>query len=156
IDVNAYGAATEAERSGLPWATVMPTLFPFPGKGIPAYGLGMKPMGGPLGRARDALLTRFVVQLYNRAMLPRLNELRVDAGLRMYRSVLEHTYSPDRMLVLTGDPLESPRVDAPEHIRFVGAQIWDPPAETPEWLLEDGDPWVLVTCSTAYQGDETL
>ena len=156
IDVNAYGAATEAERSGLPWATIMPSLFAYPGKGIPAYGLGMKPMGGLLGRVRDAFFTKLVVKMYGRAMLPRLNELRVDAGLRMYRNVLEHTHSPDRMLVLTGDPLEYPRTDAPEHVRFVGAQIWDPPAEAPEWLLEDGDPWVLVTCSTAYQGDELL
>src|SRR4051795_6192152 len=46
IDVNAYGAATEAERSGLPWATVMPSLFAYPGKGIPPYGLGLKPRGG--------------------------------------------------------------------------------------------------------------
>jgi UDP:flavonoid glycosyltransferase YjiC (YdhE family) len=156
IDVNAYGAATEAERSGLPWATIMPSLFAYPGKGIPAYGLGMKPRGGLFGRVRDALCTKLVIKMYARAMLPGLNEMRVNAGLPMYRSVLEHTHSPDRMLVLTGDPLEYPRVDAPEHVRFVGAQIWDPPAETPEWLDTDGDPWVLVTCSTAYQGDEQL
>ena len=41
-------------------------------------------------------------------------------------------------------------------MRFVGAQIWDPPAEAPAWLDEPGDPWVLVTCSTDYQGDERL
>ena len=64
--------------------------------------------------------------------------------------------APDRLLVLTGEPLEYPRPDTPAHVRFVGAQLWDPPVETPEWLLEDGDPWVLVTCSTEYQGDEAL
>ncbi len=28
--------------------------------------------------------------------------------------------------------------------------------DTPAWLQEPGDPWVLVTCSTEYQGDERL
>jgi UDP:flavonoid glycosyltransferase YjiC (YdhE family) len=41
-------------------------------------------------------------------------------------------------------------------VRFVGAQSWDPPAPEPEWLREPGEPWVLVTCSTEYQGDEAL
>src|SRR3954454_3575709 len=95
IDVNAYGAAPEVERSGLPWATIMPSLFAYPGKGISAYGLGMKPRSGLLGRVRDAFFTRLVVKMYSRAMLPRLNQMRVYAGLRMYRSVLEHTHSPD-------------------------------------------------------------
>ena len=39
---------------------------------------------------------------------------------------------------------------------MLGSQCWDPPAEEPEWLREPGDPWVLVTCSTEYQGDEAL
>jgi MGT family glycosyltransferase len=39
---------------------------------------------------------------------------------------------------------------------MVGAQSWDPPADTPGWLDAAGDPWVLVTCSTEYQGDELL
>src|SRR4051794_4062974 len=156
IDVNAYGAAVAAEKSGLPWAIVMPSLLAYPGKGIPAYGLGMKPMRGPLGRVRDALFPRLVIRIYAKAMLPRLNELRRNAGLEPFISPVQHSDAPDRLLVLTGDPLEYPRVAAPEHVRFVGAQLWDPPAETPAWLLEEGDPWVLVTCSTDYQGDEAL
>ena len=40
--------------------------------------------------------------------------------------------------------------------RHVGPQIWEPEQDAPDWLLEDGDPWILVTCSTEYQGDETL
>jgi MGT family glycosyltransferase len=156
IDTNAYGAAVAAEKSGLPWAIVNPSLLAYPGRGIPAYGLGMKPMRGPLGRVRDALLTQLVIRIYAKAMLPRLNELRRNAGLTPFTSPVQHSDAPDRLLVLSGDPLEYPRVDAPEHVRFVGAQVWDPPAETPAWLLEDGDPWVLVTCSTDYQGDEAL
>jgi MGT family glycosyltransferase len=156
IDTNAYGAAVAAERSGLPWATVFPSVIPFPGKGIPPYGLGLKPMRGPLGRLRDTLGFQMVVREYSKAMMPRLNALRVDAGLAPVKDPLAQMHRPNLLLALTGPPLEYPRTDLPEHVRFVGAQPWDPPAETPEWLLEDGDPWVLVTCSTEYQGDEAL
>lgn len=39
---------------------------------------------------------------------------------------------------------------------MVGFQTWDAPAEAPAYLSEPGDPWVLVTCLTDYQGDEDL
>jgi len=156
VDTNAYGAAVAAEASGLPWATVFPSLLPIPGKGIPPYGLGLKPKHGPLGRLRDRALFQLVLREYAGAMMPRLNELREAAGLAPVADPIAHMFAPDRLLVLTGEPLEYPRVDTPAHVRFVGAQLWDPPVETPEWLLEDGDPWVLVTCSTEYQGDEAL
>jgi UDP:flavonoid glycosyltransferase YjiC (YdhE family) len=156
IDTNAYGAAVAAEASGRPWATVLPSVLPLPGKGIPPYGLGMRPMGGPLGRFRDSALFLLVERLYARAMLPGLNGLRADAGLAPLRSPIDHLLGPDRLIVLAGDPIEYPRPDLPGHVHLVGAQLWDPPAPSPAWLLEDGDPWVLVTCSTGYQGDQAL
>ncbi|HEY8584754.1 MAG TPA: nucleotide disphospho-sugar-binding domain-containing protein [Capillimicrobium sp.] len=156
VDCNAYGAAVAAQASDRPWATTLPTLLPLPGRGIPPYGLGLRPRSGPLGAARDRLLWRGVVRAYGGAMLPRLNALRAGAGLDPLASPIEHVLAPDRVLVLTGEPLEYPRRDAPPSVRFCGAQSWDPPAEPPAWLLEDGDPWVLVTCSTEYQSDERL
>ena len=156
IDTNAYGAAVAAEASGRSWVTVVPSVLPLPGRGIPPYGLGMRPMGGPLGRLRDRGLWYVVERLYARAMLPGLNGLRADAGLRPLRSPIQHLLGPDRLIVLAGDPLEYPRAHLPGPVRLVGAQLWEPPALSPAWLLEDGDPWVLVTCSTGYQGDQAL
>jgi MGT family glycosyltransferase len=156
IDINTYGAAVAAEASGLPWALALPTLLPLPGKGIPPYGLGLKPMRGPLGRLRDRALFAVIVRQYAKAMLPGLNKLRAEDGLPAFTSPLQPLLAPDRLLVLTGEPLEYPRVDLPACVRFVGAQLWDPPAEAPAWLSEPGDPWVLVTCSTEYQRDEAL
>jgi MGT family glycosyltransferase len=156
VDINAYGASVAAAASGLPWACSLPSLLPWPGRGIPPYGLGLKPRRDLLGRARDALGWRLVTRAYAKAMLPRLNELRAQAGLPALTDPLQHVAGADRVLVLTGDPLEYPRADVPGRMRFVGAQLWDPPAEAPEWLDEPGDPWVLVTCSTDYQGDERL
>ena len=42
--------------------------------------------------------------------------------------------------MLTGQPLEYP-AQGPAHVfRHVGPQIWEPTAETPDWLLQDGVP----------------
>ncbi|MDF1606320.1 glycosyltransferase [Nocardioides sp. YIM 152315] len=156
VDVNAYGAQVRAEASGLPWATLMPSVVPVPGRGVPPYGVGMKPMGGPLGRARDAVVWKLVERVFAKAMLPGLNDLRRDAGLREYASPLDSWRPPRRAIAMTAEPLEYPRTDLPANIHLVGTQPWDPPAERPPYLDEPGDPWVLVTCSTDYQGDERL
>lgn len=156
VDANAYGAAVAVQALGLPWASTIPSLLPFPGEGIPPYGLGLAPARGPIGRARDRVLWNVVERMYGKAMLPGLNGLRADHGLPPIASPLDHVLAPDRVLVLTGEPLEYPRADLPAQVRFVGAQSWDPPAAAPAWLDEPGDPWVLVTCSTEYQGDEAL
>ena len=156
VDSNAYGGAIAAERSGLPWAMTLPSLLPLPGRGIPPYGLGLRPWRGALGRVRDGLGWRLVERLYARALLPPLNAARMEAGLPPLRSPVSYLLAADVLLVLTGAPLEYPRVDLPKSVHFVGAQLWDPPAAPPAWLLEEGNPWVLVTCSTGYQHDERL
>ncbi|MBO9520518.1 MAG: hypothetical protein J7518_03190 [Nocardioidaceae bacterium] len=156
VDTNAYGAQVVAEASGLPRATLMPSVLAMPGRGIPPYGLGLAPKQGPLGKVRDALGWMIMEHLFGRSMLPGLNELRHEHGLAPYSSPLQIQGSTDMVLLMTGEPLEYPRTDLPAHVRMVGAAPWDLPAERPGWLDEPGDPWVLVTCSTEYQGDENL
>lgn len=159
IDALAYGAGVAAERSGLPWAMTLPSLLPLPGAGIPPYGLGLRRARGPLGALRDRVGWALVERAYGRALLPGLNELRVAAGRAPLRSPLDLFDAPDRVLVLTGAPLEYPRSDLPSSVSFLGASSWDPPDAVPggpAWLDEPGHPWVLVTCSTDYQGDEQL
>ena len=156
VDVNAYGAQTRAEASGLPRALLSPSVVPVPGAGIPAYGLGMAPMRGPLGAVRDRVLWKVVERMFAKAMVPGLNDLRAEAGLEPISSPLELWYSPDAVIALTGPPLEYPRTDLPAHVHLVGTQPWNAPAPRPAYLDEPGDPWVLVTCSTEYQGDQRL
>jgi MGT family glycosyltransferase len=159
VDTLAYGAGITAERSGLPWALTMPSLLPLPGAGIPPYGLGLRPARGPLGALRDRIGWALVERAYGRALLPRLNELRVGAGLASLPSPIDVFDAPDRVLVLTGAPLEYPRSDLPPNVSFLGATSWDPPDPVPggpAYFDDEGDPWVLVTCSTDYQGDEAL
>jgi MGT family glycosyltransferase len=156
VDAIAYGAQTVAQASPLPSAMLLPSVLPWPGRGIPPYGLGLRPGHGPLARVRDAVLWKVVERMFGKAMLPGLNGLRREAGLPPYRSPLDQYTAHDAVIVMTGKPLEYPRTDLPSHIHLVGAQPWDPPSERPAWLDEPGDPWVLVTCSTDYQGDEQL
>jgi MGT family glycosyltransferase len=155
-DMNSYGAVVAAEASGLPWASIQPTLLAFPDEDTPPFGLGLKPLGGPVGRLRNRVLNRMIIRMYSKAMMPGINGLRADAGLPALDDALQHVVRPQRLIVLTGEPLEYARRELPAMIRHVGPQIWEPEAETPGWLLEDGDPFVLVTCSTEYQGDESL
>lgn len=156
VDTNAHGAQTVAELSGLPRAVLLPSVLPLPGRGIPPYGLGLAPMRGPVGRVRDAVLWKVVERLFGRSMLPGLNALRTAAGLPPHRSPLTAFREVEALIVLTGPPLEYVRTDLPAHVHLVGSQAWDPPADHPAYLDEPGDPWVLVTCSTDYQGDEAL
>ena len=156
VDTNAYGAKTRAKVSGLPWAILMPSVLPMPGRGIPPYGLGMAPARGPLGRLRDVVMWRVMVRVFGQALLPGLNELRAESGLPAFASPLQILEDADAVICTAGAPLEYSRTDLPAHVHLVGAQVWDPPSARPDWLDEPGDPWVLVTCSTDYQGDEQL
>lgn len=156
VDTIAYGAQTAAEVSGLPRATLTPTVLAAPGRGIPPYGPGWAPMPGLLGRVRDALGWKLMAHLFAKAMLPGLNELRSEHGLAPFDSPLEILDAPDMVILMTGEPLEYPRTDLPANVRMVGMAPWDTPTARPAWLDEPGDPWVLVTCSTDYQADEEI
>jgi MGT family glycosyltransferase len=156
VDVNCWGAATVAEACGLPWAVYSPYLLPLPSRDAPPFGLGLAPMGGPIGRIRDALLGRAIGLTFDRAAMPTINALRAQHGLSKlggYNDLLART---PLLLALTAEGFEYPRGDWPANVRLVGAVNWSPPLPTPPWLTDLGDPLVLVTCSTERQRDKRL
>jgi UDP:flavonoid glycosyltransferase YjiC (YdhE family) len=116
----------------------------------------MAPKAGLVGAVRDAVLWPVVEKMFGKAMLPGINNLRSAAGLPALASPLDLYHQPDAVLCLTGAPIEYPRPQLPASVHMVGFQPWDPPATAPDFINEPGDPWVLVTCSTDYQGDESL
>jgi MGT family glycosyltransferase len=156
IDVNCWGAATVAEASGLPWAVYSPYLLPLPSRDAPPFGLGLPPMGGPLGRLRDALVGRVFSTTFDRAVMPTINTLRVQHGLPALEHYTDLLGSPPLLLALTAEGFEYPRGDWPANVRLIGAVNWAPPLEAPAWLQEMADPLVLVTCSTERQRDKRL
>src|SRR5215210_5728652 len=80
-DMNSYGAVVAAEATGLPWASVQPTLLAYPQADVPPFGFGLAPLRGPVGRARNRVLNKLMVKIYSDAMMPGINRLRIDAGL---------------------------------------------------------------------------
>ena len=70
---------------------------PLPGKGIPPYGLGMKPMRGPLGRARDLVLSKLVERLYGARDAPAAQRACAPRpGCARCARPLEHLLAADR------------------------------------------------------------
>jgi MGT family glycosyltransferase len=158
IDINCWGAATVAEASGRPWAMYCPYLLPLRSRDAPAYGPGLAPLGGPLGKARDALVRRMSDGRFDRAAVPAVNALRARHALPALEHFVDVFARPPLLLSLTAEGFEYPRSDWPANVRLVGPMSWSPPSTPrhPPWLAELKDPLVLVTCSTERQRDGRL
>jgi MGT family glycosyltransferase len=157
IDSTTWGAQIAAEASGLPWAMVGHFPLPIASPDAPPYGLGLAPRADRLGRWRDALARRLVLEPLGRLILPKLNELRGSEGLRPVRDGTDlFAQTAPLVLYCTAEPFEYPRREWPESVRLVGPGVWDPPAAAPPWLRELTRPIVLVTCSSEFQDDGRL
>ena len=155
VDASCQGAGYMAEASALPWAQYCPYPPLIRSVDAPVYGLGLRPARGALGRARD----RVGWMLNDRAMAGQLrprNRLRAGLGLEPLRRYDEQYLKAARFITFTAEPYEYPRRDWPASARLVGPATWEPAAEPPEWLSTETRPIVLVTASTARQGDDRL
>jgi MGT family glycosyltransferase len=147
------GAQIAAEAHGLQHAVLVPNLWGEPGTGLPPFGPGLQPARGPLGRGRDALMTRIATRLWNKA-LPELNTLRRAYGLAPVGGVFEQFHRAHRLLVLTSQAFDFPAQRLPANLRYAGPMI-DDPTWVEAWTLPPGDePLVLVALSTTYQDQE--
>jgi UDP:flavonoid glycosyltransferase YjiC (YdhE family) len=127
IDINCWGAATAAEASGRPWAMYSPYLLPLPSKDAPAYGPGLRPMGGPLGAMRDTLVNRVSERISFQSAMPRINALRSEHGLKTLARFDDLLAAPNLLLSLTAEGFEYPRGDWPSNVKLVGPMNWSPP-----------------------------
>ena len=147
------GAQIAAEAAGVPHAVLVPNLWGEPGTGLPPFGPGLQPASGPLGHARDALMTRMATKLWNNA-LPDLNALRADHGLPAVGGVFEQFHSARRLLVLTAEAFDFKAIRMPANLRYAGPRL-DDPAWAQPWTPPPGDePLVLVAFSTTFQDHE--
>lgn len=103
----------------------MPGIYEAPRPGVPPIGLGLLPLREPLGRLRDAALTRVLAYLYARG-LPALNAARTQLGLAPLRHPWEQFGRADRVLVLTSQAFDFPAKRLPANVRYVGPQLDDP------------------------------
>lgn len=154
IDINCIAASAVAEASGLPWAHYLPYPHPLPAHGVPAYGPGLAPPGGPLGRLRDSALNA-VNRAAFRSIVPPFNQLRRDLGLSPFPRGEDFYLSAPLLIQFSAEPFEYHR-DWPANVRLVGPGLWDPPAEDPSWLAGEERPIVLLSASTEFQDDGAL
>ena len=156
VDINSWGAGFAAEAWGGPWASFSPYTPALDSPGTPPFGPGLPPMGGFLGKARDALVRKAVLGAVEQALLPRLNALRRDLGLPPVASADEFLRKAPLMLVATAKPFEYAATDWGPDVLMTGASTWDPPADEPAWLSAIERPIVLVTTSSEFQDDGIL
>jgi MGT family glycosyltransferase len=136
VDITTTGAAALAEASGLPWARWIP--FFLHSELVPEF-------------ARRAGFMPFALVP---PALEVLNGCREAVGLGRLASADEAWTAPLE-LYLTAPPFE-PGAELPGSVRAVGAQVWEPPAEVPDWVAELPEPLVLVSASSEYQRDDAL
>lgn len=156
VDINSWGAGFAAEAWGGPWASFSPYTPALDSPGTPPFGPGLPPMGGVLGKARDALVRRAVLGAVEAAMLPTLNALRSDLRLPSVASADDFLRKAPLMLVSTAKPFEYAATNWGPDVIMTGASTWDPPTDEPAWLGAIERPIVLVTTSSEFQDDGIL
>ena len=156
VDEGAWGAATAAEASELPWAFSIVSPVPLPSRDAPPFGLGLRPRHDLLGRLRDRVAKPLTLGTLERVIARHVNPLRAELGLPAVRTIDDVYLAADAVIAYTAEPFEYPRSDWPAELRLVGPGLWEPPADPPAWLDAVERPLVLVTCSTLFQNDRRL
>jgi UDP:flavonoid glycosyltransferase YjiC (YdhE family) len=156
-DILTLAPALAAESEGVPWATLIPHVYPEGEPGFPIYSVGARLPRTAAGRG----LWRRAQPIIGRGLdlgRSELNETRSQLGL----PPLDHVHggiSRRLALVATFPQLEYPRT-WPDHVHVVGPLMWEPPAEDvelPRPAAGDAElPLVLIAPSTAQDAEQRL
>lgn len=156
VDINCWGGLMAAEAWEGPWATFCPYPLVLRSRDAPPFGPGFAPARGPLGKARDLLVSQVAVRAVERRLRVPLNAIRKRLGLAAVANADEWLRSAPLLLYMTAEPFEYHRSDWPENVVMIGPCDWDPPAAPPSWLEQARQPVVLVNTSTEFQNDGRL
>jgi len=151
-DYMLFGPPIAAERATVRTALLVHNIYIVPERGKPAAGPGFLPARGPLGRARDAIVNRVLISLFDRR-LPSVNAARAEQDLPPLKSAMEHFDHVQRVLVLTSESFDFHGDSHPAHLRYVGATLADPPwidDWRAPWPESDDRPLVVVSLSSTY------
>ena len=157
VDVNCWGALSAAESGVTPWACFSPYTPPLRAPGVPPFGLGLSPLTGVLGTMRDAIVRATVVRRVEGVMLPPINTIRADVGVKPVASIDEFLRRAPLMLLASGKPFQYPQTEWGDPAQMIGPCVLDPGPDTiPDWLASIDRPIVLVTTSSEEQADVNL
>jgi UDP:flavonoid glycosyltransferase YjiC (YdhE family) len=151
-DILTLAPALAAEVHGVPFATLIPHVYPPDAPGLPIYSLGAQLPRTPVGRAFWELAKapmRAGVELGRRD----LNAVRAHLGLAPVAQG-HGGISEQLAIVATFPQLEYPR-PWPAHVHVVGPLMWEPPAaDVP--IPSGTEPLVLVAPSTSQDPKQRL
>lgn len=149
-DILTLAPALAAEKAGVPWATLIPHVFPEHAAGLPFFAFGGARLPRtPLGRLAWTLPLP-LLESGLRQGREELNGERAKAGLAPVERFHGGT-SEGLALVATYPQLEYPR-RWPEHVHVTGPMEFETPY--PDVELPGGEgPLVLVAASTAQDPD---
>ncbi len=151
-DILTLAPALAAERASVPWATLIPHVFPVGAPGSPPYSLGARLPRTAVGRALWRSLHR-VVEGGLRRGRAELNETRRRLGMGPVAQ-FHGGLSPGLVLVGTLPELEYPRT-WPAHVHVVGPLQFE--LDHPAVALPPGEqPLVLVAPSTSQDTEHRL
>ena len=157
VDVNCWGALSMAEAGPIPWACFSPYTPPLRSRGVPPFGLGLKPLSGVLGRVRDAAVRIVVVGGLEKVMLPPINTIRAKVNVGPVASMDDFLRRSPLLLVASGKPFQYPQTDWGDAVQMIGPCVLDPETNSiPHWLATIEKPIVLVTTSSEKQADANL
>ena len=106
------GGMLAAEAARIPFVVLLPNVYPLPARGLPPFGLGLRPARGRLGRWRDETLNRIIERQWDRKGLTELNTLRRGYRLAPLEHVFDQVRGAHRQLVMTSPALDFPAVPA--------------------------------------------
>jgi UDP:flavonoid glycosyltransferase YjiC (YdhE family) len=163
-DLVATAPPLAAELASVPAATLIPTVYPVQGAGLPPFPHGFQPPATPIGRRVWRSLEPLTRPLrpttrWLRRVPDLIDETREELGLprRGRDDGLITTYGPISnwlALVATFPQLEFPR-RWPDHVHVTGPMRFEAPY--PEVELPPGtEPLVLVAASTVQDDGEKL
>lgn len=156
VDANCWGAMSAAEASGVAWLVFSPFTPYLRSRAAPPFGPGLRPLPGPIGAVRDASMRPFVSWLFDRRIVPRVNDLRAGLGVPSVASVDGLMRRAPLLLAVGGEPFEYPHPDWRD-VHFIGAcEFEPPPADVPGFLAAIDRPIVLVSTSSLAQADAKL
>ena len=150
-------AAVAAEHTGTPAVALVHCPYPLPARGAPPLFSGLKPMGGPLGAARDRLLNA-MTRRFSAAGLPVLNDVRAEHGLTPLKHWNDQLLGVRAIYVMTAPELDfSSKAQLPANVHYVGP-AFEPFEQEWEslWPSENADPLVLISFSTSYMNQRAL
>ena len=157
FDWQFIAAPVAAEHVGIPAVALVHCPYPFPARGAPPLFSGLKPMGGPLGAARDRLLNA-MTRRFMAAGLPMLNDVRAEYGLTPLKDWNDQVRGVRAIYMMTAPELDfSSKAQLPANVHYVGPAFepfekeWESP-----WPSENTDPLVLISFSTSYMNQRAL